>query len=186
MDNSAKTATWRVSKISTQISGACDRIESKMAASARKSVQQLLPLLFFLLITAPLSLSLSFSNHYTPPPPSLSLSLRKSCLQIQHPVLFHCFPRTVSKWNLPATAISSAPSLESIQSRLGLSHHNLQLGRTSPWTSRSCVKAEALAGTEIPGGGGKWTLQLPLFCHHQNDSRKSSCSLFDRIQSPSR
>ena len=38
--------------------------------------------------------------------------------QTQHHVLFHSFfPHTVSEWNVLPTAISSAPSLESFQSR---------------------------------------------------------------------
>ena len=53
--------------------------------------------------------------------------------QTQRPVLFHSFfPRTVSEWNLLPTAISSAPSLESFQSRLGCSPHNLRPVPTSP------------------------------------------------------
>ena len=44
--------------------------------------------------------------------------------ETQHPVLFHSFfPRTVYKWNLFPTSISSAPSLESFQSRLVRSPH---------------------------------------------------------------
>ena len=47
--------------------------------------------------------------------------------QIQHPALFHSFfPSTVSEWNHLPTSISSAPSLESFQSRLGRSLHKLQ------------------------------------------------------------
>ena len=53
--------------------------------------------------------------------------------QTQHPVLFHSFfPCTVSEWNLLPTFKSSAPSLESFQSRLGHSPHNLQPVPTSP------------------------------------------------------
>ena len=32
------------------------------------------------------------------------------------------------------------------------------------------VSEEVLAGTEIPGGGGRGRLYLTLHCHHQNDS----------------
>ena len=47
--------------------------------------------------------------------------------QIQHPALFHSFfPRRVSEWNHLPNSISSAPSLESFQSRLGRSLHKLQ------------------------------------------------------------
>ena len=47
--------------------------------------------------------------------------------QIQQPALFHSFfPRTVSGWNHLPTSISSAPSLESFQSRLGRSLHKLK------------------------------------------------------------
>ena len=35
---------------------------------------------------------------------------------------------------------------------------------------RRVVSAEALAGAEIPGGGGRWKLYLTLHCHHQNES----------------
>ena len=31
------------------------------------------------------------------------------------------------------------------------------------------VSEEYLAGTEIPGGGGRGRLYLTLFCQHQND-----------------
>ena len=48
-------------------------------------------------------------------------------------------PRTVSGWNLLPTAISSALSLESFQSRLGRSLHKLQPVPTYLWTSRSCI-----------------------------------------------
>ena len=50
------------------------------------------------------------------------------------------FPRTVSEWNPLLTSISSAPSLESFQSRRGRSLHNLQPVPTSPLTSRSCIE----------------------------------------------
>ena len=33
------------------------------------------------------------------------------------------------------------------------------------------VSEEVVAGTEIPGGGGRGTLHLSLHCHHQKDSR---------------
>ena len=60
--------------------------------------------------------------------------------QTQHPVFFHSFfPHTVSEWNLLPTSTSSAPSLESFQSRLSCSTHNLQPAPTSPWTSRSIL-----------------------------------------------
>ena len=32
------------------------------------------------------------------------------------------------------------------------------------------VPEEVVAGTEIPGGGGRGRLYLSLHCHHQNDS----------------
>ena len=36
--------------------------------------------------------------------------------------------------------------------------------------SRRVASEEVLAGTEIPGGGGRGRLYLTLHCHHQNDS----------------
>ena len=60
--------------------------------------------------------------------------------QAQHRVFFHSFfPRTVSEWNLLSTAISSVPSLEAFQSRLGRSLHNQQPVSTSLWILRSCI-----------------------------------------------
>ena len=36
--------------------------------------------------------------------------------------------------------------------------------------SRRVVSEEVVAGTEIPGGGGRGRLYPTLHCHHQNDS----------------
>ena len=38
------------------------------------------------------------------------------------------------------------------------------------------VSEEVLAGTEIPGGGGRGRLHLTLHCHHHNDSCIKMCS----------
>ena len=35
---------------------------------------------------------------------------------------------------------------------------------------RRVVSEEVVAGTEIPGGGGRGRLYLTLHCHHQDDS----------------
>ena len=35
---------------------------------------------------------------------------------------------------------------------------------------RRAVSEEVVAGTEIPGGEGRWRLYLTLHCHHQNNS----------------
>ena len=60
--------------------------------------------------------------------------------QTQYHVLFHSlYPRTVSKWDLLPTAISSAPSLKSVQRRLEYRLYNLQPVPTSRWIPRSCV-----------------------------------------------
>ena len=37
------------------------------------------------------------------------------------------------------------------------------------WLIKLVVSEEVLAGTEVPGGGGRGRLYPTLHCHHQND-----------------